>query len=47
MVACEFMTLDGVIQSDPADDFKYAGWFFAYADDATGAVIQERLNKLR
>jgi hypothetical protein len=39
------MTLDGVIQSDPEDDFKYTGWFFGYADEVTGAVIQERLGK--
>lgn len=45
IIACEFMTLDGVIQSDPEDDFKYSGWFFGYADEVTGAVIQERLKK--
>ena len=45
IIACEFMTLDGVIQSDPEGDFKYTGWFFGYADDVTGAVIQERLKK--
>ena len=45
IIACEFMTLDGVIQSDPEDDFKYTGWFFGYADEVTGAVIQERLGK--
>ena len=45
IIACEFMTLDGVIQSDPEDDFKYTGWYFGYADDVTGAVIQERLKK--
>ena len=45
VIACEFMTLDGVIQSDPEDGFKYSGWFFGYADDVTGAVIQERLAK--
>ena len=45
IIACEFMTLDGVIQSDPEGDFKYTGWFFGYADDVTGAVMQERLKK--
>ena len=45
IVACEFMTLDGVIQSDPEDGFKYAGWYFGYADEVTGAVIQERLKQ--
>ena len=45
------MTLDGVIQSgggpeeDDSGDFKYGGWFFGYADEVTGAVIQERLKK--
>ena len=39
------MTLDGVIQSDPEGGFEYTGWFFGYADDVTGAVMQERLAK--
>lgn len=41
------MTLDGVIQNDEndGDGFKYGGWFFPYADEVTGAVIQERLAK--
>jgi hypothetical protein len=45
VIACEFLTLDGVIQSDPEGDFKYSGWFFGYADDVTGAVIQKRLSE--
>lgn len=47
IVACEFMTLDGVIQNEEndGDGFKYGGWFFGYADEETGAVIQERLAK--
>ncbi|HKA17614.1 MAG TPA: dihydrofolate reductase family protein [Blastocatellia bacterium] len=51
IIACEFMTLDGVIQSgggpeeDDSGDFKYGGWFFGYADEVAGAVIQERLKK--
>ena len=45
--ACEFMTIDGVIQNEEndGDGFKYGGWFFPYADEVTGAVIQERLAK--
>lgn len=41
------MTLDGVIQNEEndGDGFKYSGWFFPYADDVTGTVIQERLAK--
>ena len=41
------MTLDGVIQNEEndGDGFKYGGWFFPYADEATGAVVQERLAK--
>ena len=41
------MTLDGVIQSEECDGdgFKHGGWFFGYADDVTGAVMQERLAK--
>lgn len=40
------MTLDGVIQNeDEGDGFKWGGWFFGYADEATGAVVQERLAK--
>ena len=41
------MTLDGVIQNEEndGDGFKYGGWFSGYADEATGAVVQERLAK--
>lgn len=45
IIAAEFITLDGVIQSSPEDGFKYEGWFFGYVDEETGAVIQERLKK--
>ena len=51
IIVCEFITLDGVIQSgggpeeDDAGDFKYGGWFFGYADEATGAVVGRRLKK--
>lgn len=40
------MTLDGVIQNeDEGDGFKYGGWFFPFADEVTGAIMQERLAK--
>ena len=41
------MTLDGAIQNEEndSDGFKYGGWFFPYADEVTGAVVQERLAK--
>jgi dihydrofolate reductase len=41
------MTLDGVIQTEEndGDGFKNGGWFFPYADEVTGAVVQERLAK--
>lgn len=47
IIACEFITLDGVIQNEEndGDGFKHAGWFFGYADEATGVAIQERLAK--
>ena len=46
IIACEFMTLDGVIQNeDEGDGFKHGGWFFPFADEVTGSVIQERLAK--
>ena len=47
IIASEFMTLDGVIQSEECegDGFKHGGWFFPYADEATGAVVQGRLAK--
>lgn len=47
IIACEFMTIDGVIQNEEndGDGFKYGGWFFPYADEVTGAVVQERLAK--
>ncbi|PYS92379.1 MAG: riboflavin biosynthesis protein RibD [Acidobacteria bacterium] len=47
LTACEFITIDGVIQNEEndGDGFKHGGWFFPYADEASGAVIQERLAK--
>lgn len=47
VIACEFMTLDGVIQNEEndGDGFKHGGWFFPFADEVTGAVLQERLAK--
>ena len=47
IIAAEFMTIDGVIQNEEndGDGFKYDGWFFPYADEVTGAVVQERLAK--
>lgn len=41
------MTLDGVIQNEEndGDGFKWGGWFFSFADEVTGAVVQERLAK--
>ena len=41
------MTLDGVIQNEEndGDGFKLGGWFFPFADEVTGAVVQERLAK--
>ena len=47
IIGCEFMTLDGVIQNEEndGDGFKHGGWFFPYADEVTGAVVQERLAK--
>jgi dihydrofolate reductase len=47
ITACEFITLDGVIQNEENDDdgFKHGGWFFPFADEVTGAVVQERLAK--
>lgn len=45
IIAAEFMTIDGVIQSSPEDGFKYEGWFFGYTDVESGEVIQKRLAK--
>ena len=47
ITACEFITLDGVIQNEEndGDGFKHGGWFFPFADEVTGAVIQDRLAK--
>lgn len=47
VIACELMTLDGVIQNEEndGDGFKHGGWFFPFADEVTGAVMQERLAK--
>jgi len=46
LIAAEFITLDGVIQNeDEGDGFKYGGWFFPFADEVTGTVVQARLGK--
>ena len=47
IIAVEFVTIDGVMQTEEidGDGFKYSGWFFPYADEVTGAAIQERLAK--
>ncbi len=45
LIAAEFMTLDGVIQSSSEDEFKYEGWYFGHSDEEIGAAIQERLKK--
>lgn len=47
IIACEFITLDGVIQNEEndGDGFKHGGWFFPFADEVTGAVVQERLER--
>ncbi|HQZ81781.1 MAG TPA: dihydrofolate reductase family protein [Pyrinomonadaceae bacterium] len=47
IIVCEFMTLDGVMQNEEndGDGFKYGGWFFPFADEVTGAIVQERLAK--
>jgi dihydrofolate reductase len=47
IIACEFITLDGVIQNEENDNdgFRHGGWFFGYADEATSAVVQQRLAK--
>lgn len=41
------MTLDGVIQNEEndGDGFRWGGWFFPFADEVTGGVVQERLAK--
>lgn len=41
------MTLDGVIQNEEndGDGFKWGGWFFPFADEVTGEVVQARLAK--
>ncbi len=47
LITAEFITLDGVIQNEEndGDGFKYGGWFFPFADEVTGAVVEERLAK--
>ena len=47
LIASEFIALDGVMQNEEndGDGFKYGGWFFPYADEVKGAVVQERLAK--
>ena len=47
IIACEFMTLDGVIQNEEndGDGFKYGGWFFPYADERPDRM-QLRVSKI-
>jgi hypothetical protein len=33
-------------EENDGDGFKYGGWFFPFADEVTGAAMQERLAKL-
>jgi len=46
IIACEFMTLDGVIQNEEndGDGFKYGGCFFPFADDKKQLQIVSLLN---
>lgn len=47
LIVAEFMSLDGVIQApgapdeDPSEGFAHGGWMVPYADEATGAAVEE------
>src|SRR5262249_32254023 len=45
--AATSLSADGVIQNEEndSDGFKHGGWFFPFADEVTGTVMQERLAK--
>lgn len=49
IIALEFITLDGVIQSggrpeeDTSGDFMYGGWQAPYSDDVLGAVVSRQM----
>lgn len=50
VIAIEFVTLDGVIQSvggpdeDTSSGFAYGGWLAPYSDDVIGTVMQKQMN---
>jgi dihydrofolate reductase len=50
VIALEFMTLDGVIQSgggpeeDTSGGFAYGGWYWPYDDDVTGEAMNKQMS---
>ena len=50
VIALEFVSLDGVIQSpggpdeDASGGFAYGGWISPYSDPMIGSVIQKQMN---
>lgn len=43
IIALEFLTLDGVMQQDSTEGFKYSGWAEPYRDDVSRQVMQKQM----
>lgn len=43
IIALEFLTLDGVMQQDKSEGFKYSDWAAPYRDEVSGKIMQKQL----
>jgi len=43
IIALSFISLDGVMQQDTSDGFKYGGWAAPYRDEVSGKLMEEQM----
>lgn len=43
IIVLEFLTLDGVMQQDRSEGFKYSGWAEPYRDEVSRQVMQKQM----